>query len=294
MKKIRQTLIFIFASVFVISAQSRIAILPFSAGENVIKSDMAYMTEEFTLAMVSSGKYTVLERVQLDKAMKELQLQNSDDFDESQAAEIGKLAGAEHVFVGSVYRIAGLYNVSVRCVDIQTGAITFAKKGETTDARALAAICKKIAFQIVCGDTTSSTVKIELTVRERKVKENYLDYKWNISATNKEEMSYYFKRNIAGGAALAAIGGTFLISGIVVTSLFFLAPFNFFSGPVVLVGGVIITPICALPFAVAKHIRSIYEKSTGEKLMSFLQRTSVGGGYNWENKEVTVAMAIRL
>lgn len=312
-----------------ISAQTRIAILPFSAGENVVKSDMSYLTEEFTLEMVSSDKYIVLERVELKKAMKELQLQNSDEFDETQAAEVGKLAGAEQVFFGSVYLMAGQYNVSVRCVDIRTGAITFAKKGISSDEKTLVAVCKKMALQIVSGDTSSSTVKIELTAKERKVKEYYLDWKQGISATNKQDMSMLFKRNLACGITLASVGVAHLLAGIIVTSVmcspifpyerhvsshyyngieyvddsYYKTEYDFSMlfiiigctvGVQLLVSSAIITPLCALPFAKAKHVKSIYEKSTGDKLLAFMHRASFGGGYDWENKEVTVAMAIRL
>ena len=312
-----------------ISAQTRIAILPFSAGENVVKSDMSYLTEEFTLEMVSSDKYIVLERVELKKAMKELQLQNSDEFDETQAAEVGKLAGAEQVFFGSVYLMAGQYNVSVRCVDIRTGAITFAKKGISSNEKTLVAVCKKMALQIVSGDTSSSTVKIELTAKERKVKEYYLDWKQGISATNKQDMSMLFKRNLACGITLASIGATHLLAGIIVTCVMCSPIFpyerhvssSYYNGieyvddsyytteytqsalfviigcavgVQLLVSSAIITPLCALPFAKAKHIKSIYEKSTGEKLLAFIQRTSFGGSYDWVHKEVTAAMAIRL
>lgn len=316
-------------AVFGISAQTRIAILQFNAGENVAKSDMSYLTEEFTMAMVSSDKFIVLERMQLDKAMKELRLQNSDGFDETQAAEVGKLAGAEQVFFGSVYRMADQYNVSVRCVDIKTGAITFAKKGISPDEKTLVAVCKKMAFQIVSGDTSSSTVKIELTAKERKIKENYLDLKWGISATNKEDMTMQFKRNLACGITLASVGVTHLLVGAIMTGVmcspifpqetkhssgyyseysyvdnsYYVTTYTFdpvciiigcVVGIQLILSGIIITPICALPFSVAKNVRSIYEKSTGEKLLAFMKRTTFGGGYDWENKEVTVAMAIKL
>ena len=51
---------------------------------------------------------------------------------------------------------------------------------------------------------------------------------------------------------------------------------------------------CMSDFLRAKHIADIYEKSTGKRLVSFLSRTSIGGGYDWNNKEIRVAMAIRL
>ena len=39
---------------------------------------------------------------------------------------------------------------------------------------------------------------------------------------------------------------------------------------------------------------SIYRKTTSQRLFSFLQRTTFGGGYDWENKEITMAMAVKL
>lgn len=304
-KKFFCLILIMIISIISVSAQTRIAVLPFSPGDNIDKSNVTYLTQEFTLAMLTSDKYIVLERMELDKAMKELQLQNSDDFDETQAAEVGKLAGAEQVFFGNVYSIAGQYTVSVRCVDIRTGAITFAKKGVSPDDKTLIAVCKKIALQIVSGDTSSSTVKIEFTAKERKIKENYIEQKCGISPTNKEDMLMQYKRNLACGITLAAVGVTHLLAGIITISA--LCSYDGINntngmgmiiGPVVgiqlLVSSIIITPICALPFMVAKHVKSIYDKSTGEKLMSFFQRTTLGTGYNWDKKEVTVAMAIRL
>ena len=65
-------------------------------------------------------------------------------------------------------------------------------------------------------------------------------------------------------------------------------------GTVMAAAGMIMTPLCAIPFYNAGMISTIYHKVTGDKFMTFLRRTSIGGGYDWDKKEVTVAMAIRL
>ncbi len=53
--------------------------------------------------------------------------------------------------------------------------------------------------------------------------------------------------------------------------------------------GIILTPLCALFFPTAYRLRANYKRA-----IAFLQRSSIDGGYDFENKEVTVAMAIKL
>ena len=57
--------------------------------------------------------------------------------------------------------------------------------------------------------------------------------------------------------------------------------------------GVIFTPLSAIWwYGLAKDKAEFDERH--EKKRSLLKRSSIGGGYNWDKKEVTVAMAIRL
>ena len=92
---------FMLIIIMVVSAQTRIAVLPFTAGENVAASDKEYLSETFMMEMFGGGKFIVLERMQLDRTLKELSMQNTDEFDDQSAVEIGKLSGAEQVYFGS-------------------------------------------------------------------------------------------------------------------------------------------------------------------------------------------------
>ncbi|MFW5813462.1 MAG: DUF6340 family protein [Fibrobacterota bacterium] len=71
----------------------------------------AYPGSEFSTrlirGLVQNGHYTVLERSELNQIMEEHQLGMSGVMDESQTAQIGKLAGVEAIIVGS-----GVYSVS--------------------------------------------------------------------------------------------------------------------------------------------------------------------------------------
>ncbi|MFP4164310.1 MAG: DUF6340 family protein [Chitinispirillaceae bacterium] len=70
----------------------------------------AYPGSEFSTKLISSlvqnGHYTVLERAELNSILEEHQLGMSGMMDESQTAEIGKMAGVEAILVGS-----GTYDV---------------------------------------------------------------------------------------------------------------------------------------------------------------------------------------
>ena len=133
----------------------------------------------------------------------------------------------------------------------------------------------------------------------------------------KEEAQHKFKKNLAAGIVCAALGSTLLAPGIVmiywgtafVTASSVLADYygtynyttsSIVGGSIMLAWGAIftiahfvLTPLCAAGFSKAGRIAKAYRQRTGQRL-AFFDRTSIGGGYDWEKKEVTVAMAIKL
>ncbi|MBP5450566.1 MAG: DUF4339 domain-containing protein, partial [Spirochaetales bacterium] len=137
-----------------------------------------------------------------------------------------------------------------------------------------------------------------------------------IDLTDKRAMKKAFGGNLAGGIVCATLGSTFFFIGlpVMVYGIYSIIPFaavgafdfdymtgvaaGFIAATVIgtmfTIAGLIVTPCCAIGFSNAKKIASIYKKTTKEKLFSFLSRTSIGGGYDWDNKELTVAMGIRL
>ncbi len=178
------------------------------------------------------------------------------------------------------------------------------------------------------NETTENTNKShELTEKEIKFKEKILD-KNNIDPSDKEQMYKQFKKHLTAGIVQVAISEALLIPlGTVFVALTTLdilrdtlgydtigatrynnGKWSWYNGPsfgsgsfillpisaTMLLVGLIIDPLSAIHFIRAGRTYSIYRKTTGEKLLSFLQRTTFGGGYDWENKEVTMAMTIKL
>ena len=59
------------------------------------------MTEQLTVALQNSGRYTVVERLQMGAILREQGFQNI-SVDPAQAVEIGKLMGADYSLIGKV------------------------------------------------------------------------------------------------------------------------------------------------------------------------------------------------
>ena len=299
----RKTLLLSIISLLVgicLDAQTKIAILPFSGFADTSSTDT--LTLSFTMAMMNSGKYTVYERMALEKAMDELDLQRTPNFDETTATTIGKLIGIKMMFFGNVSSARDQYIIIVRCVDIETGEVKYIKKGECNVRNDLDLLAEKMANEIASGDTKTITQIISLTEEQ---KESIYQAKAYDNAINDR-----YHKKLASGIALVSIGGVLLTTGIILTSVgafyfdkFFYNNIEYYDntayydemilsgtslsiGILAIIPGCILIPISAVPFYKAYRLHS--------QLMSFLQRSSICGGYDWDKKEVTVAMAIRL
>ena len=85
------------------AAQKKVAVMPFEHVSGSHERKVAeIMTDQVTVALVNSGSYTVLERTQLEKAIKEINFQNSGVVNQSQIIELGKMTGTDYTVVGKV------------------------------------------------------------------------------------------------------------------------------------------------------------------------------------------------
>lgn len=89
--------------------------------------------ENLLTPIIASNVFTVIERAQLNRIYEELKLTESDDFSDSTALEIGKLAKAKIVFLGSVTKMGSRITINVRGIEVETGIALFAEN-ITTDS----------------------------------------------------------------------------------------------------------------------------------------------------------------
>jgi len=82
-----------------------------------------YITDALTESVFNTGKVKIIERANIEKILSEQKFQASGLVNESQAANIGNIAGVEYVCYGTIKEITNGYTVNARVVDVESGEI---------------------------------------------------------------------------------------------------------------------------------------------------------------------------
>lgn len=115
------------------------------------------VSELITEDIQRGGHFLVLEKKQLNQLLKTMELQLSGLYDSDKAAAVGKLVDARLLMVGSVAKAAGFYRVSVRVMEVETGAVVVSGSTEL-DAELLEAASLKYRpprFRFSAGSSLS-------------------------------------------------------------------------------------------------------------------------------------------
>lgn len=217
------------------SQEKRVAILPFMVKGNFDRLYAEVALDNFTTELIKGDIYQVVERAQLDKAMKELQFQSGADFDESSAVEVGKLAGAEIVIIGIVTALKrSQIVVNIRGISVKTGIADFAEKEFIHSKKQLFTAVEKIARKL--SDTGASGApsygtnnfstpnyaspapamdfsiseeygNVPLSHSDKKFLVKFFQEKWGIDPRDTYNVHDMYKRHLGAGIALAAVGG---------------------------------------------------------------------------------------
>ena len=222
----------------------RVAILPFTVkGANFDRLYAEVALDNFTTGLIKGRTYQVVERAQLDKAMKELQFQSGADFDESSAMEIGKLAGAEVVVIGIITALPNQIVVNIRGINVKTGIAEFAERDFIKKQEELLTAVEDIARRLSSSDTPdsqnyasnsdnqtnqSSTIDFSvskeyrdttLSSSDKKFIEKFFQQKWGIDPQDTFSVHNMYKKYLGAGIALATTGGVATVAGIIITAV---------------------------------------------------------------------------
>lgn len=107
-------------------AQPRIAVLDFNAGAGISQSDVNGLSGIFNTYFSPAG-YTVVERTRVNQVLNEQGIQVS-AMTESQRVRLGEILNVSLIVIGDVNYAMKQYNIDVRVVNVETGAIV-AKDG---------------------------------------------------------------------------------------------------------------------------------------------------------------------
>jgi len=135
MKKITCVLISFLILKISISQPLRIAILDFDNISGIAKYDglgkaMSSMLISDIESNVSSKRLQLVERAQINKIMKEQNLQKSASFDKNTSVKMGKLLGVNFILIGDIYILDNNLVINARLTDASSGDIKFSEKQE--------------------------------------------------------------------------------------------------------------------------------------------------------------------
>ena len=156
----------------------RIAVMDFAPGVGVEESEVAGLSDMLINSLYNSGKFTIVERAQLNQVLKEQKLQQS-DLTNRQIVEIGKILGVQSVVIGGVnfiptdrtlYQkavgtVSGEYNIDIRAVDCTSGEL-ITTAGATKTNRAtyrdlMEQLGKELSSKIVTPEEEMSKKKYQ-------------------------------------------------------------------------------------------------------------------------------------
>lgn len=237
-------LLFMLIGAITANEGKRVAILPFTAKGQFDPLYAEVAQDNFTTELIKGNLYKVVERSQLDKAMKELKFQSGSDFDESSAVEIGKLAGAEVVAIGIITALKNQIVVNIRGINVKTGIAEFAERDFIKSQEEVLTAVEKIAKKLSSGSesntwkfsnqssTQSSNVdfsiadeygNVPLTHSEKKFLVKFFQEKWGIDVRDTYNVQDMYNKYLGAGIAMATIGGMVSLAGFLMTVIGFVS-----------------------------------------------------------------------
>jgi TolB-like protein len=126
-----------------------LAVLPFQEkGEPRNYGEAA--TDRMVTQLVELRRFKVIERAKLDEVLQEQRLQVSGVVDDRTAVDVGRVAGADAIVLGTVSFIGSTTTVSARVIDTQSGEVLVARnaRGDRADLEDVEKLVENAAIMI--------------------------------------------------------------------------------------------------------------------------------------------------
>lgn len=123
------------------------------------------LTEMLITALIQGDRFNVMERVQLEKILKEQSLSQTGVIDAETAIEVGKLSGLEGVVVGSISQLKSSIEADTRLIEVETGKALTAASARVTNVDDVRGLANNLARQLsekaylIAPETDTTSVK---------------------------------------------------------------------------------------------------------------------------------------
>lgn len=207
MKKVSLIIMLLLAFAMTATAQNKkmkIAVMDFKAGVGVNANEVEGLSDMLINTMYESGKFSIVERSQINQVLKEQKFQASELTNE-QLAKVGRILGVESVLIGTVNFLAehknldgsmtGEYNVDVRAVDVESGEVVTtagaAKSSGSTYRSMMEKIGRQLAANLMNEEPQVSVLRTGLLTKSesKDIYGNYVYYLDGQRLTNDEYMN---------------------------------------------------------------------------------------------------------
>lgn len=103
------------------------------------------ITEIFSTEIYNAGIFNIVERSQIEIALKELRFQLTDLVYKENQAELGRFMGADYVIVGSYSQLAGIITITARLLDVETAEVILGESVDATSIKEVSNTTKELA-----------------------------------------------------------------------------------------------------------------------------------------------------
>ncbi|MDR2065304.1 MAG: OmpH family outer membrane protein [Prevotellaceae bacterium] len=150
------TVIFITGAANAQQERLKIAVMDFTAGVGLNQSDVDGISNMLTTALFDTRKFTIIERTQIEQAIKEQNFQRN-NLSTSQIAKIGQILGVKKILIGNVNIVFQEYNIDVRIIDVESGVVE-STAGKTVKSSGLRDVMSELANELVDKITLKSVI----------------------------------------------------------------------------------------------------------------------------------------
>lgn len=105
MRIFKSALLFLLILTTLIVAKPRIGVLSFTLPNDNFPNAGSSVADIINKMLLDDGRYTVIERTQLETVLREQALGQSGTVDSAQAAKVGELSGCEYIITGNISEI---------------------------------------------------------------------------------------------------------------------------------------------------------------------------------------------
>jgi TolB-like protein len=112
-----------------VADRPRMACIEFRAGNDAAKEVVTTIQEMFCTGFVESKRFSIIERAQIEKILKEKQFVGTGEVDSETAKYLGKILGVRYLLIGSASGLGQAFEIDARLVDAETGETKIASNG---------------------------------------------------------------------------------------------------------------------------------------------------------------------